>query len=356
MFDRLKKLEEKYVSLQEQSTSPEVLSDHKEIIRINQEISKIEASVEAFRSYTQVQNDIKDMQEMIELEEDSTMKNEIDAEIKAEQKKLIRMEEEIKILLLPKDPNDAKNVFIEVRGAAGGDEANIFAADLLRMYQRYADEKGWKHEMMEYDESDAGGIKKAVVLIKGLGAYSMLKFESGAHRVQRIPATESGGRIHTSTATVAVLPEAEDIDIVIDEKDIKVDTYASGGAGGQSVNTTNSAVRLTHLPTGIVVTCQDERSQIKNKDKAMKVLKARINDLEIQKEQQKQASLRKNAVGTGDRSEKIRTYNYPQNRVTDHRIHFTLNQLDRVMEGALQEILDALIEYDQKSLLENNEA
>jgi peptide chain release factor 1 len=354
MFDRLEEIKNKYDELAELSVDPQILSNHKEIIKINQEMSKIEDVVNAYNQHVGWQSEISDILEMIDIENDHDLNSDMQQELKRLKEKIETSEENLKILLLPKDPNDSKNVYVEVRGAAGGDEANIFANDLLRMYSRYADVKNWKIETIEYDESDNGGIKKAVILIKGEGAYSMLKYESGAHRVQRIPTTESGGRIHTSTATVAVLPEAEDVDIEIDEKDIKVDTYASGGAGGQSVNTTNSAVRLTHLPSNIVVTCQDERSQIKNREKALKVLKARIYDLELQKEQLKQASIRKNAFGTGDRSEKIRTYNYPQNRVTDHRINFTLNQLDRIMEGQLQDIIDALITTNQKSLLESN--
>ena len=257
--------------------------------------------------------------------------------------------------MIPKDPNDNKNVIVEIRGAAGGDEANIFAGDLYRMYTKYAEKQGFSVELINSIDGEAGGFTIVEFIIKGQGAYSKLKYESGSHRVQRVPVTESNGRLQTSTATVLVMPEAEDIDIQIDEKDVKVDVYRSSGCGGQGVNTTDSAVRVTHIPTGIVVTCQNERSQIKNKERAMKVLKSRIYEAALQEEEQKAGTERRNKVGTGDRAEKIRTYNYPQNRVTDHRINFTTKQLDRVMEGDLNEIIEALISEDQKRKLENDE-
>lgn len=265
------------------------------------------------------------------------------------------LEERLKILLIPKDPNDEKNVIMEIRGAAGGDEAALFAGDLYRMYSRYAETKGWKTEVIEEHSTGLGGFKEIIFMINGTGAFSRLKYENGAHRVQRVPETESGGRIHTSTATVAVLPEAEEVEVDIHEKDIRVDTFASSGPGGQSVNTTMSAVRLTHIPTGIVVSCQDEKSQIKNKEKAMKVLRARIYDKFQQEAQEEYDANRKSAVGTGDRSERIRTYNFPQNRVTDHRIGLTIQKLDQILEGKLDEIIDALIVEDQSKKLESVE-
>jgi len=263
------------------------------------------------------------------------------------------LEERMRILLIPKDPNDDKNVIMEIRGAAGGDEAALFAGDLYRMYSRYAESQRWKIEVIEASSTGVGGYKEIIFMINGHGAYSKLKFENGAHRVQRVPETESGGRIHTSTATVAVLPEAEEVEVEIHEKDIRVDTFASSGPGGQSVNTTMSAVRLTHLPTGIVVSCQDEKSQIKNKEKAMKVLRARVYDKFQQEAQAEYDANRKSAVGTGDRSERIRTYNFPQNRVTDHRIGLTIQKLDQILQGKLDEIIDALILEDQSSKLES---
>ncbi|MFS8630131.1 MAG: peptide chain release factor 1, partial [Bacillales bacterium] len=283
------------------------------------------------------------------------MRELVKEEISALEDKIAELEERLKILLLPKDPNDEKNVIMEIRGAAGGEEAALFAADLFRMYSKYAESQNWKIEVIDSHTTGVGGFKEIIFMIHGRGAYSKLKFENGAHRVQRVPETESGGRIHTSTATVAVLPEAEEIEVEINEKDIRVDTFASSGPGGQSVNTTMSAVRLTHIPTGIVVSCQDEKSQIKNKEKAMKVLRARIYDKYQKEAQAEYDQQRKSAVGTGDRSERIRTYNFPQNRVTDHRIGLTIQKLDQVMEGKLDEIIDALILNDQASKLKNAE-
>ncbi len=290
---------------------------------------------------------------MLEEKLDAEMRDMVKEEISELTEETERLEDELKILLIPKDPNDNKNVIVEVRGAAGGEEAALFAGNLYRMYSRYAEMQGWKTEVMEASVTGTGGYKEIIFMISGKGAYSKLKFENGAHRVQRVPETESGGRIHTSTATVAVLPEAEEVEIDIHEKDIRVDTFTSSGPGGQSVNTTMSAVRLTHLPTGVVVSCQDEKSQIKNKEKAMKVLRARIYDKFQREAQAEYDQTRKSAVGTGDRSERIRTYNFPQNRVTDHRIGLTIQKLDQILEGKLDEVIDALIMEDQARKLQN---
>jgi peptide chain release factor 1 len=293
---------------------------------------------------------------MLDDETDSDMKDMIRAEINDLNEQIEKLEDRLKILLIPKDPNDDKNVIVEIRGAAGGDEAALFAGDLYKMYSRFSEAQGWKTEVIEASQSEVGGYKEIIFMVNGKGAYSKLKYENGAHRVQRVPETESGGRIHTSTATVAVLPEAEEVEVEIHEKDIRVDTFASSGPGGQSVNTTMSAVRLTHLPTGTVVSCQDEKSQIKNKEKAMKVLRARVYD-KFQKEAEAEyAATRKSAVGTGDRSERIRTYNFPQSRVTDHRIGLTLQKLDQILMGKLDDIIDALIVDEQARLIEQAEA
>jgi peptide chain release factor 1 len=288
---------------------------------------------------------------MLEEKLDDEMRELVKAEIEELTASKEVLEERIKILLLPKDPNDEKNVIVEIRGAAGGEEAALFAANLYRMYTRYAERQGWKVELLEANATGLGGFKEVVFSIQGRGAYSRLKYESGAHRVQRVPETESGGRIHTSTATVAVLPEAEEVEIEIHDKDLRIDTFCSSGPGGQSVNTTQSAVRITHIPTGIVVSCQDEKSQNSNKEKAMRVLRARLYDLKQQEENAKLADARRSAVGTGDRSERIRTYNYPQSRVTDHRIGLTLHKLDLILDGDLQEVIDSLILHEQTKLL-----
>jgi len=290
--------------------------------------------------------------EMLEEEQDEEMREMVKMEISELEERKEALEAELKILLLPKDPNDDKNVIMEVRGAAGGDEAALFAGDLYRMYTRYAEAQGWKIDVMDSNTTGVGGFKEVIFMINGKGAYSKLKYENGAHRVQRVPETESGGRIHTSTATVVVMPEAEDVEVDVHDKDIRVDTFASSGPGGQSVNTTMSAVRLTHVPTGIVVSIQDEKSQIKNKEKAMKVLRARIYDKFQQEAQQEYDQTRKSAVGTGDRSERIRTYNFPQNRVTDHRIGLTIQKLDQILEGKLDEVIDALIIEEQTNKME----
>ena len=307
--------------------------------------------VEAYRGYRSAKQDIEDSLMLLEEESDEEMRDLAKEELADARKRVEELEQEIKILLLPKDPNDDKNVFVEVRAGAGGDEAALFAAELYRMYARFAERNRWKTELISVNENGIGGFKEAVFMISGQGAFSKLKYESGVHRVQRVPATESGGRIHTSTATVAIMPEAEDVDVQIDMNDCKFDVFRASGNGGQWVNTTYSAIRLTHIPTGIVISCQDEKSQLKNKDKALKVLRARLYELECQKKQDAEAEARRSQIGTGDRSEKIRTYNFPQGRVTDHRIKLTLYKIDSIMDGDIYEVLDSLIAADQSAKL-----
>jgi peptide chain release factor 1 len=352
VLDRLKAVEERYEKLNQLLSDPEVVNDPKKLREYSKEQSDLEETVQTYREYKTVVEQLKDAKAMLEDKLDPEMKELVKDEIAELEEREEQLIERLKILLLPKDPNDEKNVIMEIRGAAGGEEAALFAGDLYRMYTRYAEMQGWKTEVIEAHPTGLGGYKEIIFMINGKGAYSKLKFENGAHRVQRVPETESGGRIHTSTATVACLPEAEEVEVEIHEKDIRVDTFASSGPGGQSVNTTMSAVRLTHIPTGIVVSCQDEKSQIKNKEKAMKVLRARILDKYRQEVQAEYDATRKQAVGTGDRSERIRTYNFPQNRVTDHRIGLTIQKLDQVLEGKLDEIIDALILEDQTRKLE----
>ncbi|TFJ93375.1 peptide chain release factor 1 [Lentibacillus salicampi] len=352
MLERLESLEDRYDKLNELLSDPEVISDTKKLREYSKEQSDLEQVVQAYRTYKDIEQQLKDAKEMLEDESDDDMQEMAKAEMEELSEKEHELEENLRILLLPKDPNDDKNVFMEIRGAAGGDEAALFAGDLYRMYSKYAESQGWKIDVIEATSTGVGGYKEIIFMVNGTGAYSKLKYENGAHRVQRVPETESGGRIHTSTATVAVLPEAEEVEVDVNEKDIRVDTFASSGPGGQSVNTTMSAVRLTHEPTGIVVSCQDEKSQIKNKEKAMKVLRARIYDKFQQEAQAEIDENRKSAVGTGDRSERIRTYNFPQTRVTDHRIGLTLQKLDQVMEGKLDEFIDALLLEEQTKKLE----
>lgn len=350
MFDQLDIVEERYEQLNELLSDPEVVSDSDKLRKYSKEQSELQKTVEVYRQYKQVKEDLEDIDLMLNDTSDADeieMLKEEASELKAQ---IPSFEEELKLLLIPKDPNDDKDVIVEVRAAAGGDEAAIFAGDLFRMYTKYAEANRFKTEIVEATESDHGGYKEISFSVSGDGAYSKLKFENGAHRVQRVPETESGGRIHTSTATVAVLPEVEDVEIEIRNEDLKIDTYRSSGAGGQHVNTTDSAVRITHLPTGVIAT-SSEKSQIQNREKAMKVLKARLYDMKVQEEQQKYAAQRKSAVGTGDRSERIRTYNYPQSRVTDHRIGLTLQKLDQIMEGKLDEIIDALTMHEQTEKL-----
>ncbi|MBA8762832.1 peptide chain release factor 1 [Staphylococcus coagulans] len=350
MFDQLDIVEERYEQLNELLSDPEVVSDSDLLRKYSKEQSELHKTVEVYRHYKQVEEDIQEIELMLSETDDSdevAMLKEEAADLKAE---VPELEEKLKFLLIPKDPNDEKDVIVEVRAAAGGDEAAIFAGDLFRMYSKFAEAHNFKTEIVEATESDHGGYKEISFSVSGDGAYSKLKYENGAHRVQRVPETESGGRIHTSTATVAVLPEVEDVEIEIRNEDLKIDTYRSSGAGGQHVNTTDSAVRITHLPTGVIAT-SSEKSQIQNREKAMKVLKARLYDMKVQEEQQKYAAQRKSAVGTGDRSERIRTYNYPQSRVTDHRIGLTLQKLDQIMEGKLDEVVDALTMHEQTEKL-----
>ena len=348
MIDRLEATVEKYNSLTEELSKPEVLSDVKKMTSLSKEQASLADIIEKYKEYKKVVSDINDAKEMLDDKEMAAFAKEEISRLETEKENL---EKELEVLLLPKDPNDDKNTIVEIRGAAGGDEANLFAGDLFEMYSRYAENMGWKIEIINAVEGTSGGYSQIEFMVKGDNVYSKLKYESGTHRVQRVPSTESQGRVHTSTATVAVLPEVEDIDIEIKDSDIRVDVYRSSGAGGQGVNTTDSAVRITYLPTNTVVTCQNERSQLKNKEQAMKVLKSKIYE-DLQKKQNAEIEdERRSKIGTGDRAEKIRTYNYPQNRVTDHRINLTIMQLDRIMQGKLYEIIEALINEDQRRKL-----
>ncbi|MFA9457668.1 peptide chain release factor 1 [Halalkalibacter sp. AB-rgal2] len=355
MLDRLQSLEDRYDRLNELLSDPDVISDSTKLREYSKEQSDLEETVQAYRDYKEASTQLKDAKTMLEDKLDDEMYAMVKEEMDELSTTIEELEARLKILLLPKDPNDDKNVIVEIRGAAGGDEAQLFASDLYKMYTRYAEAQGWKVEVIESTTTELGGFKEIIFSVNGSGAYSKLKYENGAHRVQRVPTTESGGRIHTSTATVAVLPEAEEVEVEIHEKDIRVDTFASSGPGGQSVNTTMSAVRLTHVPTGTVVSCQDEKSQIKNKEKAMKVLRARVYDKFQREVQAEYDSNRKLAVGTGDRSERIRTYNFPQSRVTDHRIGLTLQKLEQILQGKLDEIIDALIVEEQAEAMQNAE-
>jgi peptide chain release factor 1 len=355
MFDRLQAVEDRYDRLNELLSDPSIVNDLNKLRDYSKEQSDIQDTVVAYREYKVVQEQIKEAKEMLNEKLDPEMRDMVKEELSELEDQIEELEARLRILLIPKDPNDDKNVIMEIRGAAGGDEAALFAGDLYHMYSKYAESQGWKTEVIDASTTGVGGYKEIIFMITGQGAYSKLKYENGAHRVQRVPETESGGRIHTSTATVACLPETEEVEIEIHDKDIRVDTFASSGPGGQSVNTTMSAVRLTHLPTGTVVSCQDEKSQIKNKAKAMKVLRARVYD-KFQREAQAEVDQqRKSAVGTGDRSERIRTYNFPQNRVTDHRIGLTIQKLDQILQGKLAEIINALILEEQSSKLESIE-
>ena len=346
MFDKLDFITEKYDELSRQVSDPDVINNQPLWQKYIKEMGDMEPIVKKYTEYIKAKNDLADAKEMLE-EGDEEMRELAKMEIGDLEEQIEQNEEELKVLLLPKDPNDDKNVILEIRAGTGGEEAALFGADLLRMYTRYAERNRWKTELMDMNDTGLGGVKEAVMLIKGKGAYSRLKFESGAHRVQRVPETESSGRVHTSAATVAVLPEVDDVEVNLDPNDVRVDVYRASGNGGQCVNTTDSAVRLTHIPTGLVVTCQDEKSQIKNKDKAFKVLKARLYDLEMQKQQDEIAGQRKSQVGSGDRSERIRTYNFPQGRVSDHRIGLTIYKLESFLDGEMDEIIDGLITNDQ---------
>lgn len=352
MFDKLKSTKDYYFELEQKLATPELLADMNKWQEVNKEYSGLKQLVEKYMDYENTKNIIKEDKEMLDVADEPEMIEMLKEEIDLNSKKLKNLEEEITILLLPKDPNDNKNVFVEIRAGAGGDEAGLFAGELYRMYHMYADSQGYKTEEIEFSEQGVGGVKEAIFMIKGDGAYSKLKYESGVHRVQRVPQTESSGRIHTSTATVAVLPEAEEVDVDIDVTELRIDYFRSSGAGGQHVNTTDSAVRITHLPTGLVVSCQDEKSQHKNKDKAMKILYAKLYELKLEEQQKEMSQDRKTQVGTGDRSEKIRTYNFPQGRVTDHRINMTIYQLDAFMNGNIEEMIEAIIREDQTKKLE----
>lgn len=351
MFDRLEDLLRRYEEIMNELNEPSVTANQDRFRSLMKEQSDLGPIVEAYREYKKAKQDEQDSLAMLEEENDADMRELLKEEHAAAKKRIEELEQELKILLLPKDPNDDKNVIMEIRAGAGGDEAALFAAQMYRLYVKYAESRRWKVETVSADEIGIGGMKEVSFMISGKGAYSRLKYESGVHRVQRVPETESGGRIHTSTITVAVMPEVEDVDVVIDEKDIRIDVMRASGNGGQCVNTTDSAVRLTHIPTGIVISCQDEKSQLKNKDKALKVLRARLYEMELEKQHDAEAEARRSQVGTGDRSEKIRTYNFPQGRVTDHRIKLTLHRLGEVMDGDLDEIIDALIAADQTAKL-----
>lgn len=352
MFDKLDFILEKYEELSMKVSDPDVINNQPVWQKHIKEMGEMEPIVNKYREYKKAKESVAEAKEMLEMG-DEELRELAKMEIAEYEDEIPKMEEELKILLLPKDPNDEKNVILEVRAGTGGDEAALFAQDLLRMYLRYAERRGWKAEIMDSNTTDIGGIKEASVLIKGKGAYSRLKYESGTHRVQRVPDTESAGRVHTSAATVAVLPEVDDVEVEINPNDVRVDVYRSSGNGGQCVNTTDSAVRLTHIPTGLVVTCQDEKSQIKNKEKAFKVLRSRLYDMKLREQNAEISEQRRNQVGTGDRSERIRTYNFPQGRITDHRIGMTIYKLDNFLDGEIDEIIDGLITSDQAEKMKN---
>ncbi|MEY3282639.1 MAG: peptide chain release factor 1 [Acidobacteriota bacterium] len=351
MFEKLEAIEKTYEELNNQMMDPAVISDQTRYTKVARQHRELEGIVEKFRELKKLNRDIEGARELIRESDDAEMRELAAAELPELEEAETRVEEELKILLLPKDPNDEKNVILEVRAGTGGEEACLFAAEVLRMYQRYAEQQGWRFQIAEVSETGLGGIQKGEAIIEGDRVFSKLKYESGVHRVQRVPQTETSGRIHTSAITVAVLPEAEEVDVKIEAKDLRIDTFCSSGPGGQSVNTTYSAVRLTHLPTGLVVSMQDEKSQIKNREKAMRILRSRLLELEMQKQQDAISAERRSQVGSGDRSEKIRTYNFKENRVTDHRIGLTLHKLDLIMEGDLSDMIDAVVTHYQAEKL-----
>ena len=351
MFDRLEDLVHRFEEITNELTEPSVVNDQKRFRNLMKEQSDLQPLVDTYTGYKKCQETVEDSLAMLEEESDEEMREMLKEELSEARKNMAELEQKLKILLLPKDPNDDKNVIVEIRAGAGGDEAALFAAEIYRMYVHFAESRRWKVELMEADEIGIGGMKSVTFMISGTGAYSVMKYESGVHRVQRVPETESGGRIHTSTITVAVMPEAEEVDVEIDEKDVRIDVMRASGNGGQCVNTTDSAVRLTHYPTGIVVYIQTEKTQLQNKAKAFALLRAKLYDIECQKAHDAEAEARRSQIGTGDRSEKIRTYNFPQGRVTDHRINLTLYKLDKIMDGDIQEIIDACIAADQAAKL-----
>ena len=353
MFDKLDEVKTKYYELTDKLVDPETMADNVLFQKIAKEHAELKPVVEKYEEYISEKEAIDEAKSIVESSDDPELKELAEMELEEKKGVLDSLEDELKKSLLTKDPYDEKNIFLEIRAGTGGDEASLFAGDLLKMYTRYAETHGWKVEVVDFNETGVGGYKEVVALVKGHGAYSKLKFEAGGHRVQRVPETESGGRIHTSACTVAVLPEAEDVDVNIEQKDLRIDVYRASGAGGQHVNTTDSAVRITHEPTGVVVVCQDERSQIKNKDKAMKLLKSKILEAEIARKHSEEAASRKLQVGSGDRSERIRTYNFPQNRVTDHRIKESAN-LDRFLLGEMQDMIEATIAFDQAERLQES--
>lgn len=355
MFDKLEDLLNRFEEILNELGEPGVTSDPAHFQKLMKEQSELQPIVTMYREYKKTNETIADSLSMLEEEKDEEMRSMLKEELSEARDRLPELEKELKILLLPKDPNDSKNVIVEIRAGAGGEEAALFAAEVYRMYVKYAETMRWRTEMMSLNESGIGGFKEVTFLISGNGAYSRLKYESGVHRVQRVPETESGGRIHTSTCTVAIMPEAEEIDFHLDLNECRFDVFRASGNGGQCVNTTDSAVRLTHIPTGIVISCQDEKSQLKNKDKALKVLRSRLYEMELAKQHDAEAEARRSQIGTGDRSEKIRTYNFPQGRVTDHRIHLTLHRLENVLNGDLDEIIDNLTAADQAARLSNLE-
>ena len=351
MFDKLEDLLHRFEEIMNELSEPGVANDQKRFTSLMKEQSDLSPIVEAYKEYKTKKQDVADSIELLESESDEDMREMLKEELNDAKKRIEELEDKLKILLLPKDPNDDKNVIVEIRAGAGGDESALFASEIYRMYMHYADSRHWKTETMEMEEIGIGGMKSVTFMISGAGAYSVMKYESGVHRVQRVPETESGGRIHTSTITVAVMPEAEEVDIEINDKDIRIDVCRASGAGGQCVNTTDSAVRLTHYPTGIVIYSQTEKSQLQNKNKAFALLRTKLYDMKLQEAHDAEADLRRSQVGTGDRSEKIRTYNFPQGRVTDHRINLTLYKLDKIMNGDIQEIIDACIAADQAAKL-----
>ncbi len=351
MIEKLEGLEERYQELEKLMSDPEIANDPEKIKNYSKEHASLADIVKTYREYKEVSGELEDAKDMLAQEKDEDMNEFLKEEVSRLEAKQAELYESLKLQLIPTDKNDEKNVIVEIRAGAGGEEAALFAGDLYRMYTRYAERKNWKVEIIDSHEKDMGGFKEIIFMIEGKNAYSRLKFESGVHRVQRVPTTESSGRIHTSTATVAVLPEAEDVEVEVDPNELKIDTFCSTGPGGQSVNTTQSAVRITHEPTGIVVSCQDEKSQHKNREKAMKVLRARLYDKYLEEQRQKEAEARKNQVGSGDRSERIRTYNFPQGRVSDHRINLTLHQLEQILDGEIDELIDTLIATVQAKLV-----